>query len=311
MALSNRTWLIYLLLVVRTVLFAAGPVGYVALVQNGADPYTTIAYILLTGGLITAFLHVAGIYKEPDRSMKEVTSSNIAMMLVMAAVVAGLYITYAISIEREAIIETTIMARLSAVLMIPLGVILLESKIVSWTKLVIGYTSIFAGVAVYKWPDLEHLVGAGGFGILLGLMIACFGAFFDTFGTYLSKYSKLPVPLTTGISMAIGGVALLVCIKVLLPATIMLPSMITFVGAATLGFLTIGLPGLIASISSRILNQPILVTVSTFAGLIFTAALAYYLYNEDVRIIPLGVMAILLVLGLALINQAEEKKKEN
>lgn len=308
MALSGKVKSLYALLGLRTILFAAGPAGYVALVKNGADPYTTIAFILLTGGIMTITLLLLGLITEKERSVSELESGNLLLVLGMAMLVACFYILYALSMQRETIIETTIMARLSVLLAIPLSIWFLGTLILSWKKLLLGYIGIFSGVVVYKWQDIEHLLGAGGFGIVVGLGIALFGAAFDTSGTYLSKFSKLPVAFCTGLAMSIGGIGLLVMLKVLIPTSDLSPSLSTLAGSMALGFLTIAIPHFIASSVGRELNQPILVAASTFVGLIVTALLAFVWHDELLRIAPLTVMVVLLALGLYFISQAEEQK---
>jgi drug/metabolite transporter (DMT)-like permease len=308
-ALSHKAQILYLLLVIRTVLFATGPVGYEALVKYGADPYTTIAYILLTGGLVTLALRPLGLHQEPDRSLAHITTGAITLIVAMAVVVASFYVLYAISMQHEAIVETTIMARLSVLLAIPLSILLLGTKIISWRKILIGYICIFSGVAIYKWSDIQQLFGAGGFGIIIGIGIACFGAIFDTAGMYLSKYTRLPVSFTTGLAMSLGGGGLLLLLWLAVPHSDIAPSGLTLVCAIMLGFLTIGVPGLIASTAGRELGQPILVAASTFAGLIATAGLAYVWHGENVHTLSLVIMVSLLALGLAQIQKSEEMAK--
>lgn len=297
---------LYWLMILRAFLFSLGPVGYVSMVRMGSDPYTTIAYILLTGGALMLVFYVAQ-YKSVEQTSTISRTRALTLIVSMSIYASVFYVLYALSMQRETIIETTVMARTAIFLAIPLSILFLGSQIKSWRMLALGYFCISLGVLVFKYHDIVSVFNAGAFSIMLGLSIACIGAINDCTNTYLARNSGLQPQLCNGLALLIGGIGLQVILLTTGTSNVIVPSSMELTGASLLGFFTIAIPGVISARVGRDLNKPILVSASTLLGLVFTALLGYILHQQNVAILPFVLMLVLIAYGLFVVNKSEVK----
>ncbi len=306
--------LLYNLLVVRAFLSACGPVSYMVLIGYGLEPFTTVAYMLLVGGVFTLFvgfmfnLRV----KSVDRNhllpeLQKQSKQTLLLILLLAVTAPAFNSIYVASMMEGTITETTVMARLGVLFAIPFSLMFLANRIVSIRNLVLGYVCILTGVTLFKWADISTIFNAGATVITLGLIVAFISAIQDTTYMYLGKYAKLRFTTSAGLGMIIGGFSFLLVLS-LIGYNWYIPSLWEFFMISAIGFLAIGIPNIIIAIAGRDLGQPILASVAALLGLVFTAILAYYFKGETLNTVTFAIMIVLMGTGLYLVKSSEKPK---
>jgi drug/metabolite transporter (DMT)-like permease len=306
--------LLYNLLVVRAFLSACGPVSYMVLIGYGLEPFTTVAYMLLAGGVFTLFTgYVFSLRtKSADRihllpELQKQSKRTLVLILLLAVTAPAFNSIYVASMMEGTITETTVMARLGVLFAIPFSLMFLANKIVSVRNLVLGYVCILTGVALFKWADISTIFNAGATVITLGLIVAFISAIQDTTYMYLGKYAKLRFTTSAGLGMIIGGFGFLLVLSAI-GYNWYTPSLWELFMISGIGFLTIGIPNVIASTVGRDLGQPILASVATLLGLVFTAILAYYIKDEALSTMIFVIMIVFMGIGLYLVKSSEKPK---
>jgi len=177
-----------------------------------------VMYFLFIGGLAALLVgHVWGKFnkdtlREPWGRLSEWQTNGKIFLTGLAFATHFVFFIYAM--QAQSVTETIIFVRVNPLIVVFLSVLILKEKAKSWLGVILGTILCLFGIATINKISsfsLENLLTSF---FLFAIIASCSLAFFRVMTVDIEKQSGLSGGSTTGLTMIVGGISLLIWVTV-------------------------------------------------------------------------------------------------
>lgn len=305
-----RALSIYALVLFGTLLSALGPSCFILLLREGLNRELGVTLLLVLGGVSTAvFTRITSSFTIPGVGS---LSRGVILKLVFRGILVAVALhAFTISMQKGSVTETTLMVRVSPLVVIVMGHYFLQEKVRSWIVVAVASFLCFGGIFFAKDASAMSFQNAS----FLAMCWAMVSAFSKAGGDILSssltnKHDNLPNSFVVCLTMIFGGLLLLLFVdwkSVAFPDTNQIMVLIL------IGIFTTAIPSIISNYAYHIVGNTGVVTYFSFLVPVFGSFAAFFIAGErelDYQRLILSFLIISVGVGLIVLVGPKKEIKD-
>lgn len=315
--------LMWFMFVFSAVLSGIGPPWFKFAVTKDINPILFVGYMMLFGGAsVVVMRQLLARFRAPKIPTGYQPASLLVIVLwfvVFTATLPLFNLAFIKSMQNASAVETSMLVRISPMITFVFTVLWLGSRVRSYSRAMIGYALMMAGVLVITfsnerfrgdnslWEAMVDTFLNDGL-ILFGLTAALLQAFSELFREKLRRHSPANIYNLIGYPMIVGGFMCFLYVYFDDPAGLRLPLGVEYLHFTGLGFLTFCLPAVISLYLNQETREPNFAAVGAYIILITTGITGWLLLGETIKWEWHITATVLIVTGVfALLSQLKKQ----